>query len=272
MNPLISIVTVSLNAATTIEDTIASVAMQSIGFEIEHICVDGGSTDGSREIIDRWAARSSHIRKIYESDRGISDAMNKGLQAARGEYVLFLNADDFLVAHSTLAKAMHGLSLGSAENPDLISGGASMGRLERRGIWRHRHVPKLLGKVKGFGLFPVHQGLFTKRHLLVECGGFNTQLLTASDVILYYDLEAEFPLSMRLLRSDVAFMRAGGSANVSMKIRYQGTVDMYRHLVLKHGVARAAAMVIVKTMQSFFELRYGSCPHKRWFVQRINHD
>jgi hypothetical protein len=88
-------------------------------------------------------------------------------------------------------------------------------------------------------------------------------------VNLYYDLESKFRLSTRLLRSDIAFMRAGGSANASIKIRYLGTIDIYRHLLLRHSATRAAAMVFIKTMQSFCELRYGICPHKRWFAQRI---
>ena len=95
MQPLLSIVTVSLNAARTIGDTLASVARQEVGFEVEHVCVDGGSTDETRVIIDRYAVSSPGIVRVYEPDRGIFDAMNKGLRAARGEYVLFLNADDF---------------------------------------------------------------------------------------------------------------------------------------------------------------------------------
>src|ERR1700677_753120 len=109
MDPFVSIVTVSLNAAATIGDTIASVWMQTTDFRVEHICVDGGSSDHTREVIDRWALQSGQIRSIYEVDNGIFDAMNKGLRAARGEYVLFLNADDFLVARTSLATAMAGL-------------------------------------------------------------------------------------------------------------------------------------------------------------------
>src|SRR3984957_20720579 len=139
VDPFISIVTVSLNAAATIEDAIASVSMQQANcFCVEHICVDGGSTDGSREIINRWATRVSHLRTIFEPDRGIFDAMNKGLRAARGEYVLFLNADDFLVADNTLAMVMEGLTPGSRQNPDLVVGSVSMGNLGHYGVWRHR--------------------------------------------------------------------------------------------------------------------------------------
>src|SRR6516165_4225703 len=102
--------------------------MQRLDFPIEHICVDGGSTDLTRSIIDRWAARSGRIRRVYESDRGIFDAMNKGLRVAAGEYVLFLNADDFLVGPSVLASAMEDLVPGATDNPDLLVGDAVMSR------------------------------------------------------------------------------------------------------------------------------------------------
>ena len=75
----------SLNAGATIERTLASVALQQVTFGVEHICVDGGSSDHTRAIIDRWALRDSRILRIYEPDRGIYDAMNKGLGAAQGE-------------------------------------------------------------------------------------------------------------------------------------------------------------------------------------------
>src|ERR1700689_1344763 len=78
MDPFISIITVSLNAGATIEDTIASVSCQRASFGIEHICVDGGSKDATRSIIDRWVNRGRiPMRSIYESDNGIFDAMNK---------------------------------------------------------------------------------------------------------------------------------------------------------------------------------------------------
>ena len=127
MDLLLSIVTVSLNAAATIERTLASVALQELNFGVEHICIDGGSSDATRSIIDRWASRDSRIVRMYGPDKGIFDAMNKGLGAARGEYVLFLNADDFLVARDSLALALTGCVPGDVGNPDLIVGDAVMG-------------------------------------------------------------------------------------------------------------------------------------------------
>jgi glycosyltransferase len=263
--PFISVITVSLNAEATIEDTVASVSMQRANFHFEHVCVDGGSADGTRRVIDRWAERNRFISRIYEPDEGIFDAMNKGLRAATGEYVLFLNADDFLVAPDTLATAMASLTPGGGKNPDLVVGDAAMGFPDCRGFWRYRRVPRILGRLRGIGLFPVHSAQFTKRSLLQSVGGFDSRLRLASDVTQYYDLERVYRPSVRVVRRNITLMRPGGSANANLGAMQLGTVEIYRHLVPIYGRVRAAAMVFVKTMQSLSEIRYGRCPHDRWF-------
>ena len=267
MEPLVSVVTVALNAAATIEDTIASVSLQQQDFGVEQVCVDGGSTDGTREIIDRWIARGANITRIYEADTGIFDAMNKGLRAARGEYLLFLNADDFLVAADSLARAMRGLSADGEARPDLVLGNVVMGELGVRGLWRHRRVPRLLSRLPGYGLIPLHQGMFARRRLLERGGGFDARLRTAADTILFYDLERCFAPSIRLLGVDVACMKPGGAANAGLPAMYRGSIEIYRHLRSVHGRIRAAAMVAVKTVQSLSEVRYGHMPHQRWFAR-----
>jgi len=267
-DPFVSVVTVSLNAAATIEDTIASVSMQQTAFNFEHICVDGGSADPTREIIDRWAERSERIRRIYEVDRGIFDAMNKGLSAARGEYVLFLNADDFLVASNTLATAMWGLMPNATGNPDLIVGDVAMGEPGGRGVWRRRCVPRVLPRLRGCGLYPPHQGMFAKRRLLESVGGFDARLRFAADLVQYYDLERQFKPTVRVIRSDVAFMRAGGAANAGLGPIVRGSMEIFRHLRPIHGFARATAMICVKSLQSFAEVRYGATADRRWFTRQ----
>jgi glycosyltransferase involved in cell wall biosynthesis len=264
--PFVSIVTVSLNAASTIEDTIASVWMQQSDFAMEHVCVDGGSIDATRAIIDRWATRSSRIVRVYEPDSGIFDAMNKGLRAARGEYVLFLNADDFFVAPNTLATAMADLSPGAPGNPDLIVGDVSMGQLGLTGLWRRRRVPRLLGRLRGWGLYPMHQAQLTKRSVLNAIGGFDHRLRYCSDVIQYYDLERSFRPSIRFIDADVAFMRDGGKVNAGWKARCRATAEFYKRLSSTYSPFRAAVIVGVKTLQSLMELRWGRCPHDRWFA------
>jgi glycosyltransferase involved in cell wall biosynthesis len=266
MDLLLSIVTVSLNAAATIERTLASVTQQQVDFGVEHICIDGGSNDHTREVIDRWALHNPRIVRIYEPDKGIYEAMNKGLGAARGEYVLFLNADDFLVARNTLALALTGCVYGGADNPDLVVGDAVMGKLGRVGLWRRRRVPRLLGRVRGFGMYPVHQAQFSKRRLLEAVNGFDARLRIAADINQYYDIERRFHPSTRLVGADVAFMEAGGAANAGLKAMRLGTFEIYRHLSAEVGSAKAALMVLIKTLQSISEIRFGSCPHQCWFV------
>ncbi|HMH28197.1 MAG TPA: glycosyltransferase [Steroidobacteraceae bacterium] len=255
----------SLNAAATIERTLGSVTLQQANFAVEHICVDGGSRDATRSIIDRWASRNPRIVRVYEPDKGIFDAMNKGLSAAQGEYVLFLNADDFLVARDSLALSLTGCVYGGADNPDLIVGDAVMGELGSVGLWRHRRVPRLLGRARGFGLYPVHQAQFSKRSLLEAVQGFDTRLLLAADINQYYDLERRFHPSTRLVGVDVAFMEAGGAANAGLKAMARGTLEVYRHQSAEVGGARASLMVLIKTLQSVSEIRFGRCPHERWF-------
>jgi hypothetical protein len=190
--------------------------------------------------------------------------MNKGLHAACGEYVMYLNADDFLVSPTVLADSLDGLSPGAPGNPDLVAGSVSMGELGGFGVWRRRRVPRLLGRVRGTGLFALHQGLFTKRELLHRVGGFDARLRLAADVNQFYDLERLFAPTLRIVDGDIAFMRGGGAANAGFAAMRLGSLEIYRHLRSTHGGLRAATMVAVKTLQSATELRYGPSPHKRW--------
>ena len=106
--PSITIVTAAYNAAQTIEETLASVRLQGYP-DLEHVVVDGGSTDGTVEILER----AEGIRFISEPDDGLADAMNKGIAMARGEWVGWLNADDLL--HPG---ALHAVGRAAAAHPE----------------------------------------------------------------------------------------------------------------------------------------------------------
>jgi len=99
MNPKLSIITIAYNCANDLENTIRSVLDQTFT-DIEYIIVDGGSTDGSLDVIKKY--EKSLSKWVSETDKGIYDAMNKGLKMATGEYVLFLNAGDILFDKNTL--------------------------------------------------------------------------------------------------------------------------------------------------------------------------
>lgn len=98
-NPLITVITVSFNSAKTIEKTILSVLDQTYK-NIEYIIIDGGSTDGTLEIIKKYNDRVSYW--ISEKDGGIYDAMNKGIDASNGKYLNFMNSDDYFFKNNSI--------------------------------------------------------------------------------------------------------------------------------------------------------------------------
>lgn len=97
--PLISVVTVSYNAVNTIEETILSVINQTYP-NIEYIIIDGESTDGTVDVIKKYADRIAYW--VSEPDKGIYDAMNKGIKVALGDFFFFLGADDLFYSATTL--------------------------------------------------------------------------------------------------------------------------------------------------------------------------
>jgi glycosyltransferase involved in cell wall biosynthesis len=94
--PQLSIITPTYNAADTLQACLESVAQQNYP-HLEHWIIDGLSKDSTMEIVRDYAQRHSHIKYISESDKGIFDAMNKGIDLATGEFLLFLGADDMLI-------------------------------------------------------------------------------------------------------------------------------------------------------------------------------
>jgi len=106
-NPKLSIITVSYNSAKTIEKTILSVINQTYK-NIEYIIIDGSSTDGTVDIIKKYQDRISYW--VSEKDGGIYDAMNKGTSIAHGEYLNFMNSDDYFFSNSALEESVEFLN------------------------------------------------------------------------------------------------------------------------------------------------------------------
>lgn len=162
--PKFSIITVTYNAEAVLEDTIQSVISQTYR-HVEYIIIDGASKDGTLGIIEKYRNRIHHL--VSEPDRGLYDAMNKGLALATGDYLCFLNAGDSFHEDDTLQQMVHTLT--NAELPDVIYGETALVDKERHFLrMRRLSAPEVL-TWKSFrqGMLVCHQAFFAKRSLVV---------------------------------------------------------------------------------------------------------
>jgi glycosyltransferase involved in cell wall biosynthesis len=155
--PLVSIITIVYNNVRDIDYTIKSVLEQTYK-NIEYIIVDGASTDGTLDIIKTYKDRISKV--ISEKDNGIYDAMNKGLMAAMGDYVLFLNSGDELFDLNTIQQIVE-----KGNNADIIYGETKLVDEQRRIVGDRRHAaPKKFDwKSFRYGMNVCHQAIYVKR-------------------------------------------------------------------------------------------------------------
>ena len=130
MNPLFSIITITFNAEQVLPPTLESVKRQSFT-NFEHLVVDGASTDGTVKIAERSGIKG--ISVVSESDRGLYDAMNKGIRRAKGEYLIFLNAGDAFHAPSSLQEIADAIEQGA--QPDIVYGQTQIVDADRTACW-----------------------------------------------------------------------------------------------------------------------------------------
>ena len=175
---LISVVTVCRNAAETIEDTLQSVAAQrNVDGLVEHLVVDGDSQDDTLRIVKQFSA----VRCISEPDEGISDAFNKGSRLANGDYVLFLNADDYLYDDTVLFDVVNFIK--SNQYPVWIVGDVAESKDGDLTLIQKRYPPSCWSLM--FRNRIPHQAVFLQRNVLDEVGGFETRFKTSMDYDLF---------------------------------------------------------------------------------------
>lgn len=201
----ISIITVTFNAAQTIADTLASVVEQTHP-NIEHIVVDGGSMDGTLAVIQQ---HGQHVaRLISEPDRGIYDAMNKGLGLATGEIVGFLNADDIYAESTILAQVS---AIFAKENLDALFGDVEFFSPDRpTQPVRRYHSERFRPERISWGWMPAHPALFLRREVYERFGEFKTDYRIAGDFELVARMFHGGTLRYQHLPEVLVKMRTGG--------------------------------------------------------------
>ena len=231
--PAISIVTVAYKAAATIEKTIDSVASQSL--RTEHIVVDGGSGDGTRQILERRDADLA--RWVSEPDGGLYDAMNKGAAMASGDYVGFLNADDHLAGPDVVA-AMAGTAADSGA--DMLLGDVLMVRPGGRPL-RYYSGASFRPWQMRFGHMPPHPGLYVRRELLLRYP-FRTDIRIGADFEQILRLLRDARASRSSIGRVVTVMQTGGLSTSGFSATRQINRDI-ADILSEHGVTSAPPLL-----------------------------
>jgi glycosyltransferase len=207
----ISIITVAYNSAETITDTLRSIAAQDYA-DIEHIVIDGASKDDTLNLVRTHGTRVARL--ISEPDRGIYDAMNKGLAAASGDFVGFLNADDMLASTQTVADIARALAETDA---DAIFGDLVYVRQDRPDqVVRYWHSGEFQPRRLRYGWMPPHPTLYVRRARLLALGGFDIRLRIAADYDLMLRLFRQSDFRVSYLPKLLVRMRTGGASNRSV--------------------------------------------------------
>ncbi|MEZ0542767.1 glycosyltransferase family 2 protein [Fibrella arboris] len=210
----VSIITVVFNGAATIAEAIESVLGQTYP-HIEYIIIDGASTDGTQEIVARYSDRISQF--VSEPDRGLYDAMNKGIQRATGDIIGILNADD-LYRHTDIISRI--VDTFSQQEADAVYGDL---------VYAQREAPD---RVKRYwqagnykpgaflrGWMPPHPTFFVRATIYQRHGYFTTSLRSAADYELMLRFVHKHQIQVAYLNEVVVVMRLGGVSNSSLANR-----------------------------------------------------
>lgn len=219
----VSVITVCYNSAKTIANTLRSVRSQTYG-DVEHIIIDGGSKDNTIEII---AAEGAHIAKLVsESDGGVYDAMNKGIQLATGDVVAFLNADDFYKSPDVLARVANVMEV---EKLDALYGDVEFFRLDRPlSVARRYNSGQFTTGRLGWGWMPAHPALFVRRVLFQQYGLFQTDYRIAGDFEFVARVFKNAGLRHRHLAESLVRMQLGGISTSGWRATLQLNREMMR--------------------------------------------
>lgn len=228
----VSIITVVLNNKEYIKDCIQSVLSQTYN-NIEYIVVDGGSTDGTAEIIKQYEDRIS--RWISEPDKGIYDAMNKGIALATGDIIGILNADDFYVDKDVVGNVVNEFKSDpiDAVFADLVC----IDRNNPEKVVRYSKSSNFSPRKFAYGWMPAHPTVFVKRDCYKHYGLFKTDYLIAADYELLARFIGKYKITYKYIPKVIVKMRTGGRSTKNFKSNW----------ILNREIIRACAENGIKT-------------------------
>lgn len=242
----ISLITAVYNRVATIGQALDSVAQQTYS-NIEHVIVDGGSTDGTLGVIAQ--RQTPAMRVISEPDEGIYDALNKGMRLARGEIIGLVHSDDFLANDAVIAAVSQAFAVPGIDavygDLDYVAADDPAHVVRR---WRAgRFSPASLRR----GWMPPHPALFIRRQVFEIYGGYDTSYRIAADYEAILRWFGAGAIRAAYLPEVLVKMRVGGESNRTVERIWRKSCEDYRALRAHRvgGLATLACKNISKVPQ-----------------------
>lgn len=243
----ISIVTACYNSVETIRDTLRTIQMQSHQ-DIEHIIIDGGSTDGTLEILEQNRAHIAHLTS--EPDNGLYDAMNRGVAKATGDIIGLLNSDDLLAHENVLANVAKKLT-----DPTIDACYGDLVYVDQQNIdqvvryWKSSpYKPELIAK----GWIPAHPTFYARREVHDKYSMlFNLDYKLASDYELLLRLLFKHEINVAYIPDVMVKMRLGGTTNKSFKNIINQNKEIMRALNSHNYPYSPVKMIFSKLVDRF---------------------
>ena len=244
-HPRLSVITIVYNNVRDIERTMLSVLNQTSS-NIEYIIVDGQSTDGTVQIIQKYQHKLSHF--VSEPDKGIYDAMNKGLALATGEYVLFMNSGDEIYSTDTVSRVFS-----TKPEADIYYGETEMFNQQWQSIGRRRHKApeRFTWRSFQFGMSVSHQAIYIRR-AITEPFDLKYKLSSDIDWIIEAARKARKIVNTRIF---VAKYLVGGMS----KTKHQQSLVERFHIFNRHYglIPNLINHAVIAFKLGFYYLRFG---------------
>lgn len=248
----VSIITSSYNSASTIRDTINSIIHQTYP-DIEYIVKDGGSTDGTVDILKEYASKfHGRIKWISEKDQGIYDGMNKGIAMATGDVIGILNSDDFFTNDSVIENMVKAME---ENNVDAVFGDIHfVSDNDLKSIVRYYSSRFFRPFLLRFGFMPAHPSFYLKKSVYDKAGPYRTDYKIASDYEMMVRLFLKLHISYFYLSQDFVTMRTGGASTRNVRSRLTLLKEDVRACRDNH-IYTNCFMIAIKYIYKIFEFR-----------------
>lgn len=245
----ISLVTTTFNSAATLRSTFDSVLAQTHE-DIEYWVIDGASTDNTLEVIKEYEPRfNGRMKWLSEPDKGLYDALNKGIERATGDVVGILNSDDFFTSNTVLEKVAEGF----ADGVDAVYGDIHFVRPDNLDkCVRYYNSKPFRPWTLRFGFMPAHPSFYVRREIYERCGGYALDYKLAADYDMMVRLIYKEKIHCRYLPVDMVTMRTGGLSTKNVRNRLMLTKEDVK-ACRKYGMYSNVLMCSCKYFLKVFE-------------------